>query len=280
MKPLPPPGTFAEGQRLVYGLLASAAGMFCGLCAVAMVALLMWGRWSAAEEHSIVIIFGWSLGGFNHRHARRDHRPARRRPGRPIQAERRQGRGDAGGGRPMILRFLNLQGLAGLAATALFAILLIAAKIDVRHWRKQSGQFEQLYHGEQAAIARTVAGYRAAADAARAADRAAADRVAAEQRHVNERTAHDYEARLAAARDRARGVQYASGAAPADPCGRGGAPVPGLPIAPCRPHEAAGENRLPPADALLATEQAIQLDELINWVRAQGSVDPNAGRKP
>src|SRR3954451_11450208 len=64
MTPLPPPGTFAEGQRLVYGLLAAAAGMFCGACAVAMVALLMWGGWSAAEQHSIVIIFGWSLGGF------------------------------------------------------------------------------------------------------------------------------------------------------------------------------------------------------------------------
>ena len=64
MKPLPPPGTFAEGQRLVYGLLAAAAGMFCGACAIAMVALLMWGGWSAAEEHSIVLIFGWSLGGF------------------------------------------------------------------------------------------------------------------------------------------------------------------------------------------------------------------------
>ena len=64
MRPLPPPGTFAEGQRLVYGLLAAAAGMFCGLAAVAMVALLMWGGWSAREEHSIVIIFGWSLGGF------------------------------------------------------------------------------------------------------------------------------------------------------------------------------------------------------------------------
>ena len=64
MRPLPPPGTFAEGQRLVYGLLAAGAGMFCGACAVAMVALLMWGRWSAAEEHSIVVIFGWSLGGF------------------------------------------------------------------------------------------------------------------------------------------------------------------------------------------------------------------------
>ena len=64
MRPLPPPGTFAEGQRLVYGLLAAAAGMFCGLAAIAMIALLMWGGWSAAEEHSIVVIFGWALGGF------------------------------------------------------------------------------------------------------------------------------------------------------------------------------------------------------------------------
>jgi hypothetical protein len=64
MKSLPSPGTFAEGQRLVYGLLAAAAGMFCGACAVATVALLMWGRWSPAEEHTIVTIFGWALGGF------------------------------------------------------------------------------------------------------------------------------------------------------------------------------------------------------------------------
>ena len=64
MRPLPPPGTFAEGQRYIYGLLASAAGMFCGACAVAMVALLMWGRWSPAQEHTIVTIFGWSLGSF------------------------------------------------------------------------------------------------------------------------------------------------------------------------------------------------------------------------
>jgi len=61
---LPPPRTFAEGQRYIYGLLASAAGMFCGACAGLMVALLMWGGWSRAEEHSIVNIFGWSLGGF------------------------------------------------------------------------------------------------------------------------------------------------------------------------------------------------------------------------
>ena len=64
MKQLPPPATFAEGQRYVYGLLAAAAGIFCGACAVVMIGLLMWGGWSPAEEHSIVAIFGWSLGGF------------------------------------------------------------------------------------------------------------------------------------------------------------------------------------------------------------------------
>ena len=64
MNALPPPGTFAEGQRLIYGLLAAAAGMFCGAASGLMVALLMWGGWGRAEEHTIVTIFGWSLGGF------------------------------------------------------------------------------------------------------------------------------------------------------------------------------------------------------------------------
>ncbi len=64
MERLPPPSTFAEGQRLIYGWLAAAAGMFCGVAAMAMVALLMWGGWSPAEEHSIVIILGCALGGF------------------------------------------------------------------------------------------------------------------------------------------------------------------------------------------------------------------------
>jgi hypothetical protein len=61
---LPPPLTFAEGQRLIYGLLASAGGMFCAAAAGFMIALLMWGGWSPSEQHTIVTIFGWSLGGF------------------------------------------------------------------------------------------------------------------------------------------------------------------------------------------------------------------------
>jgi hypothetical protein len=64
MLSLPPPGTFAEGQRYIYGLLAACAGKFCGACALTMIALLMWGGWSQAEEHSIVLIFGWSLGRY------------------------------------------------------------------------------------------------------------------------------------------------------------------------------------------------------------------------
>jgi hypothetical protein len=63
MRHVPPPATFAEGQRYIYGLLASAGGMFCGAASGVMIALLMWGGWSKDQEHTIVTIFGWSLGG-------------------------------------------------------------------------------------------------------------------------------------------------------------------------------------------------------------------------
>jgi hypothetical protein len=60
----PAPSTFAEGQRLIYGWLAAAAGIFCGTCSVLMVCLLMWGNWSPAQEHTIVVIFGGTLAGY------------------------------------------------------------------------------------------------------------------------------------------------------------------------------------------------------------------------
>jgi hypothetical protein len=37
--------------------------------------------------------------------------------------------------------------------------------------------------------------------------------------------------------------------------------------------EIPGQDRLPHSDALTATEQAIQLDELIAWVKRQAAVD-------
>jgi hypothetical protein len=175
----------------------------------------------------------------------------------------------------MMLRFLNLQGIAGIVAALALVSLLLFQKAETRHWRKQSGQFEQLYRGEQAASAQTVANYRTAAEAARAADLAAAERARAEQLAINERIANDYETHLAAARDRAERLRVAVGSPATDPCGRGTSPVPGLPVAACGPAQTAGHDRLSDADALTATEQAIQLDELIRWVKAQAGVDPN-----
>jgi hypothetical protein len=172
------------------------------------------------------------------------------------------------------LRLLNPQGIAGIAVSVALAILLVIQKGQTSHWKSESSRYEQLYSGEQAALASTVANYRAAADAARAADQANAERVAAEQRAISERTSNDFEARLADARARARRLRN-DAAAEADRGGRGNAPVPALPAAPGGADEAAREDRLPAADALTATEQAIQLDELIKWVKAQGVVDPN-----
>jgi hypothetical protein len=173
------------------------------------------------------------------------------------------------------LRLLNIQGIAGLVVGVALAVLLLLQAIETRHWKKESDRFEQLYLEEQSALAGTVANARAAAAAARASDQANAGRVEAEQRAISERTSNDYEARLAAARALARRLRGQAAIAAADPGRRGAAPVPGVPAAAGGPPQAAGEDRLPVSERELATEQAIQLDELIKWVRRQAAVDPN-----
>jgi hypothetical protein len=180
----------------------------------------------------------------------------------------------------MILRLLNWQGVAGIAASVALAILLILAKVETRHWKKQSAGFERLYQKEQAALAGTVANVRIAADRARAADLANAQRVAADQRTINERTAHDFEARLATARAAAQRLRIEA-ARPATDRRAGRAPLlPALSTSARSAAQSASSGRLPSATALIATEQAIQLDELIKWVRAQAKVDNNATAAP
>jgi hypothetical protein len=63
-----------------------------------------------------------------------------------------------------LLRLINVQGVAGLIVGVSLAILLLTQKAETAHWKKQSGHFEQLYGDEQAALAGTVANYRAAAE--------------------------------------------------------------------------------------------------------------------
>jgi len=176
----------------------------------------------------------------------------------------------------MILRLLNVQGIVGVGVALALLAMLLVQKFETRHWRKQSGQYEQLYRSEQGAGALTIANYRAAAEAARAADRAAGERTRVEQLAINERTSNDFQARLAAARRDAQRLRDGAGPAATDPCARGTASVPGLPAPACGADQPAGQDRLSPGDSLIATEQAIQLDELIHWIERQHAVDVNA----
>lgn len=155
-------------------------------------------------------------------------------------------------------------------ALALAALLWLIRSRD--QWRDEARANESLFHAEQAAHAATVANYRAAADQARSADAANVARVKSEQARINERTADDYENRIAAARalaDRLRGEARSAATNPGT--GRAAA-VPHLPAAAESAAQAAGEDGLPRSDALTATEQAIQLDELIKWVKAQSAI--------
>jgi hypothetical protein len=174
-----------------------------------------------------------------------------------------------------LLRLLNAQGIAGIAVAVCLALLLMIQKAETTHWKKQSAEFEQQSRNDQIAFATTVANYRNAASAAVAADKANAERGAAEQQSINERTAHDYEARLAAARARADQLRVQHQSAAAHPGNGTAAAVPGLSAASGGPAEAARKDGLPAGDALTATEQAIQLDELIKWIQRQHEVDPS-----
>lgn len=144
----------------------------------------------------------------------------------------------------------------------------------------------------RSALQQTVNGYRVAERMARSQAEMNVARVETEQAQITQEIVDDYEARLADARARA-GRIYGPGslyrAAPARPAGggAGAAGVPGLRDAAASAGEAPGQDRLPAAgagdgsaagalsapDALIATEQALQLAALIEWVNRQAAID-------
>ena len=161
--------------------------------------------------------------------------------------------------------------------TILAACLLALALLvhDRNRWKSTATLRQQQVVAEKAAHSATVANYRAAADQAREADAANAARVQREQDKINERIADDFESRITAARAHAERLRSQAAGAAADPGSPAAAPVPRLPAAASGIAEAAGEDGFPHRDRLIATEQAIQLDELIRWVRSQGKVPPD-----
>jgi len=171
------------------------------------------------------------------------------------------------------LRLLDVQGIAGLAASLILAVLLVIQKGETRHFRKESARYEKLYRDGEVERASLIADFSAASERARADDRANAARVAANQQAINRSSLDDYQARIADARARAERLRQIPSA---DNRGSSGsAPVPNLSLAADGTHEVTNQDRLPDAERLIATEQAIQLQSLIDWIRAQSAIDPN-----
>lgn len=135
---------------------------------------------------------------------------------------------------------------------------------------------------EKDAHSATVRNYREAAKKAAAAQAENLARVQAEQAAITERTVDEYQARIADARARADELRRRSAAA-ADPGSSGETGLPGTGAAAGGADRATEDNRLPSFigqcsgtltldERLIATEQAIQLDALIDWLIAQSSV--------
>lgn len=134
---------------------------------------------------------------------------------------------------------------------------------------------------ERAAHIATVENYIAAGKRAKRQAEANAARVKAEQERITDATLATYRADLAALRDRFERLRNdrlrARNASAVDPRHPDPSGLPAARDAAGRAVEAPGEDRLPApglslSDALIASEQALQLGALIDWIEAQSAV--------
>ncbi|MBS4048061.1 MAG: hypothetical protein KG075_17075 [Alphaproteobacteria bacterium] len=176
----------------------------------------------------------------------------------------------------MVMLALKLLGLWRWLREALSALLSLAGRYP---WQAAliaslclSGW---LWHGKGKALAERDAARatlaserqtyrRAMADAGRLENERLA-RVTRQQERINADVLQDFNRRIADARARADRVR-----AQANRGETSGVEMSGVPSASCRTDEAPS---LELSAALLATEQAIQLDELISWIERQGAVE-------
>jgi hypothetical protein len=163
------------------------------------------------------------------------------------------------------------RGCIGIVGILALSVMLAIRSGEARHWKKQFGVEQQAFATEHAAFTQTVANYRAAAAAAREADRANAARVVAQQVSINKERSDALTSRLADADSRYG--QLLASARRAASSGRPAADVPTAYASGSPSAAAAGQDGLPHADALIATRQAIQLDELIKWVNQTLGID-------
>jgi hypothetical protein len=61
---LPPPTSFVEGQRALYGWLMALAGIFCGIAFSGLILLFWLGGWSQATEGQRITVIALLGAGF------------------------------------------------------------------------------------------------------------------------------------------------------------------------------------------------------------------------
>ncbi len=138
---------------------------------------------------------------------------------------------------------------------------------------------------EKTAHQKTKTDYRNAQLEAARLERQRLARVRRQQQEITDAIEADYTARLADARARAERLRQDLRSRGAAGGASRGVAVRGLPAAGGRAAAAPEDHRLPSPERpaaeqlerdLVATEQAIQLDALIDWVMKQSAIDPNA----
>jgi len=180
--------------------------------------------------------------------------------------------------------FIAVAGLAGVQTVRLYGFHLWP--ISITGWIATAKAREAERDAERREHQQTKTDYRGAQVEAARLEQTRLDRVKAEQQEITDAVEADYRRQLAGLHARAERLREElrtrAGAAGA---GRG-IEMPGLPAAGSGSAEAAGDPGFPaafdrdPAEQLerdvIATEQAIQLNALIDWLLKQHAIDPNA----
>lgn len=174
--------------------------------------------------------------------------------------------------------FVELLGIRGLIGLGVAVVLSIMLGLQVHKTHKEHAsavQWETKYTQEHGAFLQTIVNYGTALQQAK--DRAAQNIARVEQRDaaIGRKTQASYEERIAAARALAERLRRENTGTSAHSGGTHSAPVPGVSAAPGRPSGPAAQDELSRDDQLTATEQAIQLDELIKWVESVHAVNVN-----
>jgi hypothetical protein len=161
------------------------------------------------------------------------------------------------------------QGVIGALLLAIAALWIGKAVVERQNGRLKAALAEanQMIEQERAEV-------RAKTALARALDAERAARVERDQAQISKEVQSDYQAKLDDLRRRHDALRMRqSGQAAADRGGGGTAPMPGLSGAAGGADGAADEDRLPGEDALIASEQALRLQALQDWVKGQQAVE-------